>query len=455
MNIIPHAHLTALQLSRLYQAGTTTPSQVISDIYKHIDIAPHTFISLTQNRAIMQAQQATERWQAGYPLSIFDGIPIAYKDLFDIKGTITTAGSLTRQDAFVAKHDAAQVAKLTRMGLVGIGKTNLSEYAYSGLGLNPHYGTPLNTVNPKHIPGGSSSGSATAVGSGLVPVAMGTDSAGSIRIPSAFNGLVGHRASTHRYDMTGIFPLAHSVDTTGGITKDAADSYLMDELLLGCDTSAWLDADYRPSFMDSTQPTFYVDTCLVSDCDDDVLDNFYTFINKLRYQGFRVIEKPFDTLKQVLTLIDSGHWIGVAEAYTLHAELLSSQKISLMDQRVYARLMKGKDIPASTQIQIYKAKYVYQKLIARELGAGLLLLPTVAHVAPQIAPLETDSELFAQANLAALRLTMIGSFLDLAVVAMPSGLGNYGLPTSVSILGLTGTDKQVLQSAYKIAYDSL
>ncbi|MDO5050694.1 MAG: amidase family protein [Moraxella equi] len=164
---------TALDLARAYATGNTCPIRVLDTLYERIDDAPNAFISLTKELAYVQAQSAKIRWQQGNPLSIFDGIPIAYKDLFDIKHTITTAGAKLRADAPPATQDAHVVSTLHHMGLTCVGKTNLSEFAYSGLGLNPHFGTPTNVTNPDHVAGGSSSGSATVVGHGIVPLAIG------------------------------------------------------------------------------------------------------------------------------------------------------------------------------------------------------------------------------------------------------------------------------------------
>ncbi|UZA51468.1 amidase family protein [Moraxella bovis] len=224
--------MTALDLAHAYATGDTCPIKVLDTLYEHIDDAPNAFISLTKELAYAQAQSAKIRWQRGNPLSIFDGIPIAYKDLFDIKQTITTAGAKLRMHAPPATQDAHVVSTLHHMGLTCVGKTNLSEFAYSGLGLNPHFGTPTNVTNPDHVAGGSSSGSATVVGHGIVPLAMGTDTAGSIRIPASFNGLVGFRASRQRYDKQGVFPLADSLDTLGPIAHDVIDCLLIDELEL-------------------------------------------------------------------------------------------------------------------------------------------------------------------------------------------------------------------------------
>lgn len=227
----------ATALAEAFAQGRTDPVQVLEQALELAEVTPHVFISLCPARARREAEAAAARWRDGQPLSLFDGVPLAWKDLFDVAGTITTAAAQVRRDAPPANVDAPSVRQLCRAGLVSLGKTNLSEFAYSGLGLNPHFGTPINPhsdAQPR-IPGGSSAGSAVAVAAGIVPIAMGTDTAGSIRIPAAFNGLVGYRATSRRYDRDGVFPLAHSLDSLGPLTRSVRDAWVVDGLLRGGD----------------------------------------------------------------------------------------------------------------------------------------------------------------------------------------------------------------------------
>ena len=158
---------------------------------------------------------------------------MAWKDLFDVAGTPTTAGSATRADAPAATTDAAIVRTLTEAGMVCLGKTNLSEFAFSGLGINRWFGTPANPLDPARLPGGSSSGSAVAVALGLTPLAIGTDTSGSVRVPAAFCGLVGFKASTGRYDTSGMIPLAPTLDSVGVLARQVADVLAIDTVLSG------------------------------------------------------------------------------------------------------------------------------------------------------------------------------------------------------------------------------
>ena len=183
------------------------------------------FTCLLEARALAEAHASRARWHAGQPLGPLDGVPVVWKDLFDVAGTPTTAASALRRNAPPAGQDAATVSALAAAGAVSIGKTGLTEFAYSGLGLNPHFGTPRNrrSTDAHRSPGGSSSGSAVAVDAGMALIGMGTDTGGSVRIPAAFNGLVGFKPSIGRLDSTGVFPLSATLDVIGPMAKTVQD----------------------------------------------------------------------------------------------------------------------------------------------------------------------------------------------------------------------------------------
>ena len=193
------------------------------------------FTEVLAKRARGEAEASRKRLKAGRPLGPLDGVPLAWKDLFDIEGRVTTAGSVVLSSNQPATRDAALVAAAVRGGMVTIGMTNLTEFAYSGIGLNPHFGTPRNPCDDKvaRSPGGSSSGSAVAVAAGLAPVAIGTDTGGSIRVPAAFNGITGYKTSTGHYPMAGVFPLSRTLDTLGPFAHTVEDCVLTDMVLRG------------------------------------------------------------------------------------------------------------------------------------------------------------------------------------------------------------------------------
>ena len=212
--------MTALALGRRLASGELDAVALAEESLARARAAGPAFIAVTEERALREARASAARLRAGAPLGPLDGVPVAWKDLIDVAGVPTTAASALRRDAPPARADAPVVTRLAAAGMVCVGKTNLSELAYSGLGLNPHFGTPPNPYGAARIPGGSSSGSAVAVALGVVSCAIGTDTSGSIRVPAAFCGLVGFKPSAARVDRAAIQPLAPSLDSVGPLADD-------------------------------------------------------------------------------------------------------------------------------------------------------------------------------------------------------------------------------------------
>jgi aspartyl-tRNA(Asn)/glutamyl-tRNA(Gln) amidotransferase subunit A len=227
--------LSAAELGRSFAGGKLDPVEATEFYLNEAKQTEAVFITVTEKRARLEAEAARRRWKAGFPLSSLDGVPIAWKDLFDVRQTVTTAGSAVFRNHPPATKDAALVVLAARAGMVCLGKTNLPELAYSGIGMNPHFGTPRNphSLSVARIPGGSSSGSAVAVALGSVPVAVGTDTGGSIRVPCAFNGLVGFRSSIGRLLLDGLYPVCPSLDTAGPIARTVEDCVILDAVFRG------------------------------------------------------------------------------------------------------------------------------------------------------------------------------------------------------------------------------
>ena len=228
---------SALQLSALTSSGLVSAEEVAERTLAAIANCEDQaiFTRLTAWRARTEARAASERLREGRPVSILDGVPIVWKDLFDLEGITTTAGSRVLEGNAPASIDAAVVSRLKAAGMVCVGSANMTEFAYSGIGLNPHYGTPRNPHGraEARVPGGSSSGSAVVVARGLAPVAIGTDTGGSVRIPAAFNGIIGYKASTDRYPMDGVFALSQTLDTLGIFARTVADVVVVDAAMCG------------------------------------------------------------------------------------------------------------------------------------------------------------------------------------------------------------------------------
>ncbi|NBF10666.1 amidase [Pseudomonas sp. Fl4BN1] len=446
--MIPESLNDATALAEAFAQGRNDPVQALEQALELAEGSSHVFISLCPSRARREAEAAAARWRDQQPLSLFDGVPLAWKDLFDVAGSVTTAAAQVRREAPPALTDAPSVGRLCRAGMLSLGKTNLSEFAYSGLGLNPHFGTPINPCSDAQprIPGGSSAGSAVAVAAGIVPIAMGTDTAGSIRIPAAFNGLVGYRGSCQRYNRDGVFPLAQSLDSLGPLTRSVRDAWVIDELLRGADPRS------LPVPRTLAGQRFWADQQVLDDkrTEPAVRANLLDAIGRLQQAGARVELRPLHSLQATLQLIQEQGWLGAAEAFALHQPLLDSEYAEQLDPRVRRRLESARQMPASQLLRLYEARRQLQRELRDELDGAVLITPTVARVAPPLAPLEADDELFARTNLATLRLTMPGSFLDMPGVALPSGRDAQGLPTSLLLSLPQGEDAQLLATALAV-----
>jgi aspartyl-tRNA(Asn)/glutamyl-tRNA(Gln) amidotransferase subunit A len=439
--------ITMLETAERLKQGHTTPDELIESALAAARDSEHVFICVLEERAINAAKASTERWRQGTQLSPFDGIPYAVKDLLDVAGSRTTAGSITRIDSAIALQDAPVIGALAALGMIPMGKTNLTEFAYSGLGLNPHFGTPTSDIKvcEARVPGGSSSGSAIAVQRGIVTSAIGTDTAGSIRIPAAFNGLVGYKASTGRYSMEGVHPLAITLDSLGPFAHTVADCVALDAAMRGLKGAAIQSANLSGLRL-------VVDEGVMSDpkLQPAVRQNLLSMMDLLGAAGARVECRPVVAASRTRDLIARLGWLGAIEAWRLLGGVVEGPDGPRMDRRVRARLRSAKGIDPAAEARIRHLRLELMSAIERELDGAILVMPTVKHVAPPMEPLENDDELFAAVNLETLSLTMVGSLLDMPGVAMPSGTDSVGLATSILFSTTQGRDDRLLSACLAI-----
>lgn len=398
------------------------------------------FLAVTRDRALAEARAAEARLKQGRALSALDGVPIAWKDLIDIEGARTTAASDIYRDRAPAQADAAIVANAAAAGMVSLGKVNLTEFAYSGLGLNPHYGTPLNPNDPQtpRSPGGSSSGSGVAVAAGLAPVAIGTDTGGSVRIPASFNGVVGYKSSEGRISTEGVFALSKTHDTIGPLARSVEDCVLTEMALRGAVTSP---VRRRPVH---GLRIFVPETVVLDDLDPAVATHFEASLRRLEAAGARIERGALPVFDEARRLGAELGTITAAEAYVEHRALIDTPEVDRIDRRVVARIMGGKRMPASDLITLHRARAAGMVELANRLDGALLAMPTTPHTAPEIAPLEADDDLFHRVNLKTLRNTLIGNFLNLPGLAIPNGRDAAGLPTSFLLAAPGGEDVRLL-----------
>ena len=404
------------------------------------------FITVTAERARSEAKASRERHAEGCPLGPLDGVPIAWKDLIDIAGTRTTAGSALRRDIQPAGTDAPIVRYAAAAGMVTIGKTNLTEFAYSALGLNPHFGTPANphdAIKPR-VPGGSSSGSAVAVSRGLAPCAIGSDTGGSIRMPAAFNGLTGYKSSEGRWSKEGVVPLSATLDTIGPLARSVEDCMLLDAALRGRKHEAGPLPDC------SSLRLLVPENIVLDDLDDAVDRHFEASLTGLERAGVRIERRRLPLLDDVAATTTRLGTLAAAEAYAHYSDILEGPDVDRMDRRVAARMMVGKSMAADDIAAIRDARSRLASELADALDGAFLAMPTVPLIAPEIAPLEADDELFHRMNMKTNRNASIGNFLGTPGVAMPNGVDQQGLPTSFLLSAIAHDDDRLLAAGRAI-----
>lgn len=416
---------SAVELTEYYLSKTDKPE------------AENVFISVTRERALREAAAADQRIATGRPLSALDGVPIVWKDLIDLKGEVTTAASESRRIAPPAERDASIAG---HGGMVCLGKTNLTEFAYSGLGLNPHFGTPKNPHSPDapRIPGGSSSGTGVAVAANLAPCGIGTDTGGSVRVPAAMNGIVGYKTSEGRIDKDGVYPLSTTLDTVGPLARSVEDCVLIDMILRGATTSYVVRHDMRDAVI------FVPETVALDDLDDGVADNFEASLKRLEAAGAKIERGAFQPFADVMQLTADNGTLASVEAYYMHKDLVDGPNVGIVDPRVVARINGGKTMSAHSYHTILTERDRMIEDCWSLVGERLIAMPTVAMTAPEIAPLDADVELFGQTNLKALRNTNLGNMLDLCGLAIPNGTDSDGMPTSFLLSSLGGDDERLL-----------
>lgn len=436
---------TAAGLAKKLRKGEADPVALVEEAFAAIDAVddPAIFTETLKPRALAEAKAARKRLKAGTPASLLDGVPVAWKDLFDLQGRVTTAGSVVLKSDPPAKRDAALVAAGKAAGLVSIGCLNMTEFAYSGIGLNPHYGTPRNPNDSRvhRSPGGSSSGSGVVVAAGIVPLAIGTDTGGSVRIPASFNGVTGYKSSTGHYSMDGVFPLSKTLDTLGPLAHTVEDCVLADAVLRGLKKPGVKAAPIRGQL-------FLVPETVVFDgCEAAVQRNFEASIERLRKAGAKVKRIRMPVLQEIFDLIAArGHILG-AEALAVHWDRVKGEAAARMDARVVKRILMAEKMTAVDLVLFMEAR---TRMIAEStalIGDAIIAYPTTPHVAMPIAPLEADHDVFFRNNARTLRNTLIGNFLDWCGVSIPNGHDGDGMPTGFLLSAPHGADQAVLATA--------
>ncbi len=383
--------------------------------------AAHVFTALYPEAALAAARAADRLARAAGAPGPLAGLPVTVKDLYDVAGENTLAGSVARRGAAPAIADAPAVQRLRAAGAAIIGKTNMTEFAFSGVGINPHYGTPHNPAatawdGSARVPGGSSSGAAVSVALGLAVAGLGSDTGGSIRIPAALCGLVGFKNTQSRTPLAGAFSLSHSLDTVCAMTHCVADCLVVDGVLAGAPLSVPRRDSVRGLKLALPR------TLMLDALEPAVARAFEQALSRLAAAGATVEEIALAELAEIASINAPGGFSPV-QAYATHRELYA-QRRGEYDPRVAARIALGEEVSAADYIVMLRRRADWiQRVNARLAGYDALVCPTVPIVAPQIAPLlardAASDEAFFKANGLLLRNTFAINFLDGCSFSLP------------------------------------
>jgi aspartyl-tRNA(Asn)/glutamyl-tRNA(Gln) amidotransferase subunit A len=396
-------------------------------------------LTIYREQSKAAADAADARARAGISLGPLDGTIVTIKDLFDVAGEVTRAGSKALADeAKPAAADAPVVQRLRAGGAVIVAKTNMSEFAYSGIGTNPHYGTPGNPADRKRVPGGSSAGAAVAAADGMCEVAIGTDTGGSCRIPGALCGIVGYKPSRQRIPTDGAFPLSYSIDSIGPIARSIEACAKADAVMAG-ETFTPLDpvplAGLRVGVIQGMP---------LENLDETVGKNFPAAIDQFERAGAQISDKKLSLLDD-MTKVNSKGGVQPAEAFAVHRDLLSRRADSI-DPNVRARLERARNISAADYIDMVRERArLIRAMDAWLADLDILAWPTTPIIAPTIQEVAAADE-FARKNAMLLRNTVIVNFFDLCAISVPMPRDG-GLPTGLMLVTRNGNDHRLFRIA--------
>ena len=398
------------------------------------------FIHVDAEAAIEAAEAMDRLREVKAAPSRYAGIPVSIKDLFDIKGQVTRAGSRALEDSAPAEADAPVVARLRRAGFVVIGRTNMTEFAYSGIGINPHYGTPKGAWQRGvgHVPGGSSSGAAVSVVDAMAYGALGTDTGGSCRIPAAYNGIVGCKPTQRRVPLEGGVPLSFTLDSFGPLARTVDCCAVLDAVLAD---ETIVPLQPRPiKGMRLAVPT----TVALDELEDDVARTFERALETLSRQGALIERIAVPEFLDVGVMNTKGGF-AAAESYAWHRYLIVSHG-DVYDPRVCMRIVRGESISAADYIDLLDSR---RSLIARTekriAPYDALVLPTTAITPPRIADL-ADDKAFTKANLLSLRNCSLINMIDGCAISLPCHREG-DVPVGLMLAASGGADRRIFELA--------
>ena len=430
---------SALDISQLIDAGTVDPRELIDSTLETAQAHLHAsriFTTMTEERARASAAAAAKRAKLGVRRSVFDGIPVTWKDLVDVAHTPTRGGSVLTAPG-PALRDAPIAARAEALGMVTIGKTHQTELAFSGLGVNPVTATPPNAHDPDLAPGGSSSGAAASVAYCMTPIAIGSDTGGSIRLPAAWNDLVGFKPTFGALPIEGCLGLVETLDTLGPLTRNVADAAIACALLKGCSVP-----DLRGTSL-AGRKIAVLDGLAFEGIEEQPLAGFEAAKSALDQAGATVEHVTFAAVSEAMDVFAPYY---AAQTWGLWGKTIE-QDPGAMHPPVLARFragaaVKGADFVAA-RATLARARASFASAAAK---FDAIALPTSPILPPKTADLLADDAYFTERNLLCLRNTRIANLLGLTAITLPTGTRSCGL----MLMGLGGSDLRLLRLAHAV-----
>lgn len=432
--------LTVAELGRAYRSGSLDPVSVAEAYLAAIAADPvghRVYRVVMEQRALRQASSAKRLFDDGVDLGPLQGVPLAIKDLLDTEGEVSASGSKVMLDRPAARDDSPVAARLDAAGAVFLGRTNMTELAFSGIGINPHFGTPPCALDDERVPGGSSSGSGVAVARGLATAAVGSDTGGSVRIPASVNGIVGLKTTDGRLPTEGAVPLSTTLDTLGPMARDCDDAWTLFTAMAALPSSPLAASEGNLTLLAPT-------TVLGEGLDPAVQNAFDRVLGVLEGLGHEVRVAPHPLLAEAPALYQRYGSFAGHEAWAIYQHELT-HRAHEMDPRVTHRMTEYATSPSSDYIRLHMGMRDLRRRFWSELaGIDAIIAPTLPIVPPRIADLEGDEEYFA-ANALMLRNTAPFNVLGCPAVSVPAGPTVGRLVLGLMIVTRPGEDEMALR----------
>lgn len=426
-------------MTKLTPWSTVSTENRLAELRKRIESNDPSLNNVFTQTFLDQADQQCKALSTNSNL-LLSGAIVSVKDLFDVEGFVTKAGTLFMSNDPAATADATPIKHLRNAGAIFVGHTNMTELAYSGLGLNPHYGTPENALSPGCIPGGSTAGGAISVAQEIADIAIGTDTGGSLRIPAAFNGIVGFKPTQKTVSRTGCKPLSHTLDSVGPMARS----------VYACELAYKTMSNGRYETGKTVENEFIIPTNFgMDDLQAPVSAAFEQAVQQLKDRGYSVVRQPVNALEKLKSL---PVWHFASVESRAEYETAYQSKRELIDPRIAGptRMGRADEVDAISYRQTLNQRAQLIEQYQHEMGKKILLMPTVPILPPTLLSMQNDDE-FTRVNLQVLRNPSIANVMDCCSISLPMTHAGNTIGVMMTVCG--GHDLSLLALAASCEFD--